>query len=308
MTLWTYRFRPVIEGKELPIALESSWTCSRLVVGAPESSGAQAIDRLNFTEEPYRLHEVQAHVPGGPVLITAGPRNWWSFGVTITREGRTLWQSHPNPHAYLARLQAIMNTRGGQAAMDTGVFKRNAPAIATDIALGLLFFILGKTTDLRTAALVTAGVGLALVPIQVLISRFAKRKVDLLGGLALFGVVMLLISASFSWYFDSEFAVQLKATLMGSIAVGGSGMLAHHALVRSGVAVAQHRGHGVCAGCGIWWSLHGSAIQHLPCLPRPGPSASVHRNGALCAHDGSYQSGGGANAFKRHLAALHDLG
>ncbi len=218
MTLWTYRFRPVIEGKELPIALESSWTWSRLVVGAPESSGAQAVDRLNFTEEPYRLHEVQAHVPGGPVLITAGPRNWWSFGVTITREGRTLWQSHPNPHAYLASLQAIMNTRGGQAAMDTGVFKRNAPAIATDIALGLLFFILGKTTDLRTSALVTAGVGLALVPIQALISRFAKRKVDLLGGLALFGVVMLLISAGFSWYFDSEFAVQLKATLMGSIA------------------------------------------------------------------------------------------
>lgn len=218
MTLWTYRFRPVIEGKELPIALESSWTWSRLVVGAPESFGAQAIDRLNFTEEPYRLHEVQAHMPGGPVLITLGPRNWWSFGVTITREGRTLWQSHPNPHAYLASFQAIMNTRGGQAAMDTGVFKRNAPAIATDIALGLLFFILGKTTDLRTSALVTAGVGLALVPIQALISRFAKRKVDLLGGLALFGVVMLLISAGFSWYFDSEFAVQLKATLMGSIA------------------------------------------------------------------------------------------
>lgn len=218
MKLWTYRFEPVIDGQALPIALESSWTWSRLVVGAPDSSGAQAIDRLNFTNEPYRLHEVHAHVPGGPVLITAGPRNWWSFGVTITREGRTLWQSHPNPHAYLARLQAMMNTRSGQAAMDTSVFKRNAPAIATDIALGLLFFIMGKTTDLRTAALVTAGVGLALVPIQALMSRFAKRKIDLLGGLALFGTVMLLISAGFSWYFDSEFAVQLKATAMGSIA------------------------------------------------------------------------------------------
>jgi intracellular septation protein A len=39
--------------------------------------------------------------------------------------------------------------------------------------------------------------------------------VDLLGGLALFGIVMLLISAGFSWLFDSELAVQLKSTCLG---------------------------------------------------------------------------------------------
>ena len=101
--------------------------------------------------------------------------------------------------------------------LDTGAYRRNAPAIATDIALGVLFFATGKLTDLRTAALVTAGVGLALLPIQWLINRYAPRRIDLLGGLALFGVVMLLLSAGFAWYFDSEFAVQMKSTVVGAI-------------------------------------------------------------------------------------------
>jgi intracellular septation protein A len=65
--------------------------------------------------------------------------------------------------------------------------------------------------------LVTAGVGLSLVPIQWLINRFTPKRIDLLGGLALFGVIMMLISAGFSWYYESEFAVQVKATVMGSI-------------------------------------------------------------------------------------------
>ena len=219
MKLWTYHFKPVIDGQVVPVALETSWMWSRLVVQAHESSDAAASDLQHFSKEPYRLHQVEVPAPGGTVQVQAAPRSWWSYGVKVVREGQILWQSHPNPHAYLGKFQSMMNThKGDQPAMDTGSFKRNAPAIATDIALGLLFFIMGKTTDLRTAALATAGVGLALVPIQWLINRYAPRKIDLLGGLALFGVVMMLLSAGFSWYFESEFAVQLKATMMGCIA------------------------------------------------------------------------------------------
>ena len=78
--------------------------------------------------------------------------------------------------------------------------------------------MLGAQTDLRTAAIVTALVGLALLPIQWMVKRLLRRDIDLLGGMALFGVVMLILSAGFSWYFDTEFAVQLKASVMGSIA------------------------------------------------------------------------------------------
>lgn len=105
----------------------------------------------------------------------------------------------------------------GQGEPDTAALRRNAPAIATDIGLGLLFFTLGKLSDLRTAALITAAVGLALLPVQWLLNRLLPRRIDLLGGLALFGVLMMLLSAGFSWWFDSEFAVQLKSTVLGGI-------------------------------------------------------------------------------------------
>jgi intracellular septation protein A len=103
---------------------------------------------------------------------------------------------------------------------DYDKLKRNAPAIITDIALGVLFFIAAKLSDLRTAALVAAGAGIALYGVQWVLDRVLKRKIDLLGGLALFGIVMLLISAGFSWLFDSELAVQLKSTYLGLLAAG----------------------------------------------------------------------------------------
>jgi len=79
-----------------------------------------------------------------------------------------------------------------------------------DIGLGLLFFIVGKVTgNLTTAALVGAGAGLAVVVVQ----RFVKA--DLLGGLAMFGVFTLLLSAGFSLWFQDERMVQLKGSILG---------------------------------------------------------------------------------------------
>lgn len=89
---------------------------------------------------------------------------------------------------------------------------RNKPSLIVDVSLGLLFFIVGKATgDLSTAALVGAGAGLAVVVLQ----RFVKA--DLLGGLALFGVFTLLLSAAFSLWFQDERMVQLKGTVLGTL-------------------------------------------------------------------------------------------
>lgn len=220
MKIWTYRFKPVIDGAKLKIDLETSFSSSRLVVTPPDADRTQVLtDQQDFFKDTYRLHELEVPSSGGPVRVQVGPRNAWSYGARVLRGEELLWQSHDNPHGYLAKMQDMMTSRqDGKPVIEAGAFKRNAPAIITDIALGLLFFIIGKTSDLRTAALVTAAVGLLLVPIQWLINRYAPRKIDLLGGLALFGVVMMLLSAGFSWYYESEFAVQLKATIMGSIA------------------------------------------------------------------------------------------
>ena len=80
------------------------------------------------------------------------------------------------------------------------------------IGLGLLFFVVAKVTDLKTAALVGAAAGILLVVVQ----RFVKN-VDLLGGLALFGVVMMLISASFAIAFDDDYIIKLRSTIVGLI-------------------------------------------------------------------------------------------
>jgi intracellular septation protein A len=99
----------------------------------------------------------------------------------------------------------------GQASYDPGKLKRNKVPIAVDVATGLLFFIVAKLTDLKTAALVGAAVGLALVVVQ----RFVK--VDLIGGMMLFGVFMLLISAGFAIAFEDEEVIKHRSTVVGLI-------------------------------------------------------------------------------------------
>jgi intracellular septation protein A len=89
-------------------------------------------------------------------------------------------------------------------------WNRNKYSLAVDLSLGALFFILAKVTDdLTFSALLTAGAGLAVVVVQ----RFVQ--VDLLGGLAMFGVFMLLVSAGFSYAFDDDWAVKMKSTFLG---------------------------------------------------------------------------------------------
>jgi len=89
-------------------------------------------------------------------------------------------------------------------------WQRNKWTIAVDLGMALLFFVVGKMTEsLVTPALVCAGAGLALIVIQ----RFVK--VDLLGGLALFGVVVLCVSAAFAWFFQDDWAIKMRSTLVG---------------------------------------------------------------------------------------------
>lgn len=94
-----------------------------------------------------------------------------------------------------------------------GKLKKNGPSLAVDIALGFIFFFVAKWTDLTTAALVGAGAGLTLVVVQ----QFVK-SVDLLGGLAVFGIVMLLLSAGYALVFRDEELIQMRTSIMGALA------------------------------------------------------------------------------------------
>ena len=89
-------------------------------------------------------------------------------------------------------------------------WQRNKHSLMVDVGLGALFFITGSLTDhLVLPALVTAGAGLCVVVAQRVV------KVDLLGGLALFGVLTLLVSAGFALVFQDDWAVKMRGTFLG---------------------------------------------------------------------------------------------
>ncbi len=92
-------------------------------------------------------------------------------------------------------------------------FKKNGPSLAIDIGLGLIFFFVAKWTDLTIAAIFGAFAGLALIILQ----RFIK-SVDLIGGLALFGIFILLLSAGYAIIFQDEGMIQLRTTIIGVLA------------------------------------------------------------------------------------------
>ena len=113
----------------------------------------------------------------------------------------------PDQHEQQTPAVPLLQT---QQEREAAQWARNKPSLLVDIALGVLFFVVGKVTgNLTTAALVGAGAGLAVVVLQ----RFVKA--DLLGGLAMFGVFTLLLSAGFSLWFQDERMVQLKGSILG---------------------------------------------------------------------------------------------
>ena len=94
-----------------------------------------------------------------------------------------------------------------------GVFARhNRLPFAIDMATGLLFYVIAQITDLQTAALVGVVVGLGLVTFQRI------TKIDVTGGLALFGIVMLCISAGLAAWLNDDEWIKQRGTITGLIA------------------------------------------------------------------------------------------
>ncbi len=95
--------------------------------------------------------------------------------------------------------------------IDLDVLKRNKLPIVVDIVLGLAFYAVAKLTNLTTAAIGGAVAGLILYAVQ---RRTGK---DLLGGMAMFGIVMSLIAAALALLFQDDEAVKWRSTVMGLI-------------------------------------------------------------------------------------------
>jgi intracellular septation protein A len=215
LRLWLYK-RPFAIGvaHECWVLIESrmSGVTSRLIVDGAEV----ATDHKPVSgSEAIRNHRLSATLPDGRSLeVEAGYINWYNMGIAARVDGTLVHESHPGKRiAFPEKMAKMIAEKGadGQPAYDPGKFKRNKVPIAIDIATGLMFFLVAKLTDLKTAALVGAAVGLSLVVVQ----RFVK--VDLIGGMMLFGVFMLLVSAGFAILFEDEEVIKHRSTIVGLV-------------------------------------------------------------------------------------------
>ena len=151
------------------------------------------------------------------VVVSVGYFSWLNVGIVVKENNNLIYESHPGKDIHFAtnklkNLATAYNSSelDDKRKLQSEKWQKNKASILADIGTGAAFFIVAKVTgDLTLAAFTGVFLGLTLVIIQ----RFVK--VDLLGGFAVFGTIMLLISAIFSIAFQSEYLVQLKGTFMG---------------------------------------------------------------------------------------------
>ncbi|NJS14322.1 MAG: hypothetical protein HC788_06485 [Sphingopyxis sp.] len=212
--MWTYRHRFEADGLPCELAYQSGFkgAASTLTVAGIEHgwdfcplSGPEAL----------RNHLIRAQLPSGKMLeVEAGYFNWWNVAVTARVAGAMIYESHPGQAIeLLANIRKMLDNPDSAADPDYDVekLKANRVPIAVDIGLGILFFVIGKYVGLTEAALFGAAVGIILMIIQRI------TKIDLLGGLASFGIIMLLLSAGFAWYFQDEELIKQRSTIIGLI-------------------------------------------------------------------------------------------
>ena len=235
MRIWTY-IRPFsYRGEDYVVELAAHLTqnFSRLWRG-DELLDEQSVRHMYGIKTT--VHALPADA-GEDARVEVGYVNWWSVGIVVLQGEDTLYETHPgkNVRGLEGLLQGTaMSSMTSQAdschepetgpdraaGSDLSVaqmvesnrskWERNKYSIYADMALGALFFLVGKfTEDLALAAIIGAAAGLALVVVQ----RFVK--VDLLGGFAVFGTIMLLISAGFSLALQDDYWVQMKSTVLG---------------------------------------------------------------------------------------------
>ncbi len=178
-----------------------------------------------FGPKSIRNHLLRAKLPDGRVLeVELGYMGLWTTGVVARVDGIIAYESHKGRvPAYPEKYRQVATSTGSisesmKAAQDAkgmngGVFARhNRLPFAIDIATGLLFYFVAKFTDLQTAALLGIAVGFAMVIFQRI------TKIDVTGGLALFGIVMLCISAGLALWLNDDEWIKLRGTITGLIA------------------------------------------------------------------------------------------
>lgn len=230
-TYWLYPTRRfTVSGAACAVAsrVKTDGVYSRLLVAGVEMASDYT---PNFGEEAVRNHRLSTMLPDGRRLeVEFGYIGLWTTGIVARIDGAIIFESHPGqtpayPEEYREHVAKVSSSKelvrdavkegiGDQPnPFQTGIFaKHNRLPFAIDVVTGLLFYAIAKMADLQTAAMVGIVVGFGLIAFQY------ATKIDVTGGLALFGIVMLTISAALAWYFDDDEWVKLRGTITGLIA------------------------------------------------------------------------------------------
>ena len=207
-TLWRFRRKFKIGNDAFLVVMRSRTDGLNSELHGPD--GLLATDYTPIGgEQAIRNHTLAARLPdGSPLDVTAGYISALNVGIEARVDGQMIHASHKGrtiayPEKYRAQALAMEGAtlsevfdKGWKEGtidnpsaqdIDLGALKRNRIPLAVDIGLGLLFFVVAKSTDLTTAAIAGAIIGLVFYVVQ------RVTKIDLLGGLAMFGIVMMLI-------------------------------------------------------------------------------------------------------------------
>ncbi|MGA0800517.1 MAG: septation protein IspZ [Steroidobacteraceae bacterium] len=213
MKLWTYIRRFEFDGMAFRVDIGAGLKTVESILRCGHTELARDFTDVLATDGT-RNHYLTHRLSDGRLMeIEAGYINWINTAIRVTVDGVLVHESHPGkdirmPTAGSKDPEKAARLQAEQAAQ----WNRNKYSFYVDIGLGAMFFVLAKLTDdLPFAAITTAIAGLAVAVAQ----RFVK--VDLLGGLAMFGVAMLLVSAAFSYAFDDDWAVKMKSTILGAL-------------------------------------------------------------------------------------------
>jgi intracellular septation protein A len=221
MALWTYR-RPFLAGGLKGEVVQRSGLLSEEVEFILDGRTVQRRHTRYSDPEALKIQHFSATLPDGARLeVDLGAVGWTSVGIVVRVDGELVHESHPGRRLgekaeQMQRFIGEQDTPEGRAraAQNAQRWRRNRPSLITDIALGVAFFFVAREYGLVTAAVGGAIAGLVLYGVQRL------TKIDLLGGLAVFGIVISLISAGFALAFADEDIVKHRGTVMGLLVSG----------------------------------------------------------------------------------------
>jgi intracellular septation protein A len=224
MNLWTYKRPFSVDG------------INALVVNEAKMSGALAstlfLDGKAVSADEFSPHGARAlrnivlrhTLPDGRALdIETGYVGWWTTHIAVRVGGSLIYESKPGatigwPETFAKRAErnAEMTPEDEaqqreEEARQRAQFQRNKPSLFFDIFIALLFFVVAKFSNLTTAALVSAGAGI----VGWIVQRITK--IDLMGGLATFGIIMSLVTAGYAIAFQDEEMVKMRSTIIGTL-------------------------------------------------------------------------------------------